>query len=459
GSTNYLGVAYDASMSGKSALDTLLDTAKLQCSTVTHTRASDTTKLETIICSTYAKERYTAKLTNLTLKQYRQVDKVFNQFLRTTTKNLHGFPEDLLYLSWKYGGLNIQRFSDASHLDKYQILLSALQAVGPHHYAAEAHLARAARSMQVDLVEGQGVTLLPPCNKRQRRWINSLLEWLAEAGIYLSRHGTRGAALGRDQPIVDFLPDGPGFHKTLSGLAKYGLTTLSDLASLDSESWLLPVELEWLRVHLPVYDPSCSTPSLRIGQFWQRPRDYTKDNLLVHEIVSWDLETVLAYRWTHPNSLRTWSFVRDAQPVRLTYDDLFPSSATASGHSRISMVVKAGSKGVSDFPRLQMPPSTATVAAVAPPSWKLWVHNHLRQQDGYLPAFYTDGAYKEHCSVASILHPRDTLRESTAAMIIKDNSSSWKFSSSQSWQAGAPMRVQVRVLGKVRSPFLPTEKN
>jgi hypothetical protein len=54
-----------------------------------------------VICSTYAKERYTGKLTNLSLKQYRQVDKIFNNFLRTTTKNLRGFPEDLLYLSWK----------------------------------------------------------------------------------------------------------------------------------------------------------------------------------------------------------------------------------------------------------------------------------------------------------------------------------------------------------------------
>jgi hypothetical protein len=202
GSTNYLGVEYNASMSGKAAFDTLINTAKLQCSTVTHTRASDTTKLQTVICSTYAKERYTAKLSNLTLNQYRQVDKVFNKFLRTTTKNLHGFPEDLLYLSWKYGGLDIQRFSDATQLDKYQILLSALQAVGPHHHAAEVHLSRAARSMQVDMVEGQGVTLLPPSNKRQRRWINSLLEWLAEAGIHLSRHGVRGTALGGEQPIV-----------------------------------------------------------------------------------------------------------------------------------------------------------------------------------------------------------------------------------------------------------------
>jgi hypothetical protein len=427
GSTNYLGVAYDASMSGKTALNTLLDTAKLQCSTVTHTRASDTTKLETVICSTYAKERYTAKLTNLTLKQYRQVDKIFNKFLRTTTKNLHGFPEDLLYLSVKYGGLDIQRFSDATQLDKYQILLSALQAVGPHHHAAEAHLARAARGIQIDMVEGQGVTLHYSGNKRQRRWINSLLEWLEEAGIHLSRHGVRGSALGGDQPIVDYLSEGPGPRDACKGLAKYGLTTLSDLSSLDSETWLLPEELAWLRPLLPTYSKAFASPSLRIGQFWQRPRNLSKDSLLIHEIVSWDMEMILVYRWTHPSPKCSWVYVRDSEPSKLTYDDLFPTSADAGTvHTRVAMVKKSPIKGTSDFPREQAAPHTTPIVPTPPPGWKTWVQGHLESQVGYSAAFYTDGSYKEQGSVASILHPRDTVRDATAAIIIKDNSTHWK---------------------------------
>ena len=90
--------------------------------------------------------------------------------------------------------------------------------------------------MQVDMVDGQGVTLRLPCSQRQRRWINSLLEWLTEAGIHLSRHGVRGAVLGGDQPILDYLPEGPDLRTILTGLAEYGLSTLSDLASLDSGS-------------------------------------------------------------------------------------------------------------------------------------------------------------------------------------------------------------------------------
>jgi len=83
-------------------------------------------------------------------------------------------------------------------------------------------------------------------------------------------------------------------------------------------------------------------------------------------------------------------------------------------------------KGTSDLPRVQVAPSTAAIVAAASPTWKTWVHDHLTRQEGYSPAFYTDGAYKEQCSVASILHPRVTVRDSAAAMIIKDNSISWK---------------------------------
>jgi hypothetical protein len=86
------------------------------------------------------------------------------------------------------------------------------------------------------LVEGQGVTIHTAGNKRQRRWINSLLEWLEEAGIHLSRHGIRGVALGGDQPIVDYLPEGLDPRDARKGLAKHGLTTLSDLSSIEHET-------------------------------------------------------------------------------------------------------------------------------------------------------------------------------------------------------------------------------
>ena len=87
---------------------------------------------------------------------------------------------------------------------------------------------------------------------------------------------------------------------------------------------------------------------------------------------------------------------------------------------------KSDAKGTSDLLRVQVAPSTAAAVATASPTWKTWVHDHLLRQEGYCPAFYTDGSYKENCNVESILHPRDTVREAAAAMIIKDNSTSWR---------------------------------
>ena len=221
---------------------------------------------------------------------------------------------------------------------------------------------------------------------------------------------------------MDYLPEGQDARDARKGLAKHGLTTLSDLSSIEHETWVLSVEIEWLRPLLPTYSNTFASPSLRIGQFWQRPRTLSKDSLLIHEVVSWDADSVLVYRWTHPNPRHTWSYIRDSDPVRLTFHDLFPTLPDAgSRHTRVSMVMKPNqrTKGTSDFPRVQAAPHTTPLVSTSSPNWKSWVHGHLADQEGYSPAFYTDGSYSEQSSIQSMIHPRDTVRESTAAVIIR----------------------------------------
>ena len=129
---------------------------------------------------------------------------------------------------------------------------------------------------------------------------------------------------------------------------------------------------------------------------------------------------------TKISGITFWEAVGDAIPIRLTYDHLFPSSYDASSkHMRVSIVKKSEVKGTSDLLLVQVATSTAAAVKTASPTWKTWVHNQLQRQEGYSPAFYMDGAYKEQCNVASILHPRDTVREAAAAIIIKDNSPTW----------------------------------
>ena len=426
GSTSYLGVAYDASNSGKTALVTLLSIAKQTCNTVVHTRASDTTKLETVICSPYAKARYIAKLSNLSLSQLRRVDKVFNRFLNTATKNMHGFPSELLYLSWKYGGLGLPRFSDTVQLDKYQILLSALQSTSPQHHAAQSHLHRAVRMMQGNLLPGQGVTIRPHSNKQCHRWLDSLTRWLSEAGIYLSRHGARTTDLKGDQPIYDYLPYTPEYHPLRLLLKQYGLHVLDDINATDTTSWTLPEPLETIRPLLPTHHPLSDEhrPALRIGQFWQFPRSHTTGSTMIHEIVSWDDPLITVYKWTRERPEKPRTYIRADSTTTLMYDDLFPDDTL---HTRITLLRGPNSKiGKMILPRTHASPQTDPINPPPTPQWLTWLRDQVTSTPTYLPAIYTDGSHSTSHSLSSILQPSSAIVTAAAAVVIKDNSPDWK---------------------------------
>ena len=59
---------------------------------------------------------------------------------------------------------------------------------------------------QGDLLPGQGVTILPHSHKQRHRWLDSLTQWLSEAGMNISRQGARETDLKGDQLIYDYLP-------------------------------------------------------------------------------------------------------------------------------------------------------------------------------------------------------------------------------------------------------------
>ena len=421
GSTNYLGVAYDADNSGKTPLASILSTVKTACSITANVNASDTTKRETILCSTLAKGRYTGKLTNLTLSQYRTVDKVFNQFHRNTTKNLHGFPADLLYLSWKYGGLDLPRFSEAVQLDKYQMLLSALQATGSIHNAAQAHLHRAVRNVQGDLIQGQGVTIRHVPTKSQHRWIDSLTQYLQEAGIFLSRHGTKGTELNGDQPIYDFIPTGPQHRTICNHLRRYGLHVLDDIDATDATDWILPPKLHTIRHLLPDYQDKrrLLNPSLRIGQCWK-----SQLSTNINEVVSWNDHLITVYVWSKHTTRSNSTYARSDNAITLTYDDMFP---TDCAHTRVSILADRGSTtGSSCVPRIHPAPHTDPIPPSSQPAWLQWVHDNMSCLQSYEPAFYTDGAYKDPNTLNSIFQPTTSIPKAAAAVVIKDNSASWR---------------------------------
>ena len=183
-------------------------------------------------------------------------------------------------------------FSDAVQFDKYRIILSSLLARGPQRHAVEAHLNRALRSMQVSLLESQGITLEHRSTQKLHRWVNSLLEWSAKSGINNSRKGSRATALGCDQPIFDFLQRDNLLSARRCVLGRYGLHVINDLDFSNTLEWVLPRDLECLREFLPALTTNNTNTSLRIGQFWRRLYSDSQKSHFIYLIVSWTTEAV-----------------------------------------------------------------------------------------------------------------------------------------------------------------------
>ena len=130
GCLTYLGGLYDLKRRDSTALQEIKDIAVTHCAEVGATRASSVTKLACASLTTVNKVRYKAKLTSATLEELREVDRVFYKFHKSVSKNMSGFPYDLMYLPSQLGGVGIQRFSDQVQQDKLGMLLQGLVSGG-----------------------------------------------------------------------------------------------------------------------------------------------------------------------------------------------------------------------------------------------------------------------------------------------------------------------------------------
>ena len=118
GCLTYLGGLYDLKRRDITALKEIKDVAITHCAEVGATRASAVTKSACAALTTFNKVRYKAKLTSATLDELRDVDKIFYKFHKSVSKNMAGFPYDLMYLPSQVGGVGISRFSDQVQMDK-----------------------------------------------------------------------------------------------------------------------------------------------------------------------------------------------------------------------------------------------------------------------------------------------------------------------------------------------------
>ena len=188
--TEYLGVKYDTDNSGSTALREMLSMASKVCNIIRHTTASVESKMLVAIMSTYAKIKYQAKMCGLTLQEYQELDKPFHKLFTEITKNLHGYPKELLHSPTLYGGLGVPRLSDLIQEDKLGMLYRTLHGSPQLEDTAISLLQNLALDCGQDWTHDKGGVLTELKHTRKHYWLRSTAEWLAQAGVYVCRAAT-----------------------------------------------------------------------------------------------------------------------------------------------------------------------------------------------------------------------------------------------------------------------------
>ena len=92
GASNYLGGIYDLDYSGAAAKAEMMKITRASCAAIQAAKASPLTKLMVSTVSVMRKIVYKGALTSPPLKDYEDIDAVFNNMYLTVTKNTKIFP-------------------------------------------------------------------------------------------------------------------------------------------------------------------------------------------------------------------------------------------------------------------------------------------------------------------------------------------------------------------------------
>ena len=343
-STEYLGGIYDVVNNGKSTLKMIRDTAMHHCNAIIHSSVPAASKLMVATASTLAKVRYKAALSVLSLSDLRGVDRCFSNLFRDATKNMMGFPTALIYLTRKYGGLGIKRFSDEVQIDKLSKIFSSLRSTSLHAQATAGILNRAARLSGLNPLPGQPVVIHPRAHTRktQRLFTDSLVEWLDEGGVRLCRHGHIGPVT-LQTPIHSL----PGVTADLAQhCASLSVHILGDILEYDARSglrWYTQAPFTDLAPFLPTTVPHEHTP-LQIGQYWKL-ESHVDANLRNGNIVriNGQSETGISVtKWYIPDGSKPYTALATHKHFTVPHDRLFSGRfATRVTGSRSARAVRA----------------------------------------------------------------------------------------------------------------------
>ena len=423
GCLTYLGGLYDLKRRDSTALQEIKEVAVTHCAEVGATRASSVTKVACASLTTVNKVRYKAKLTSASLDELRGVDKIFYKFHKSVSKNMAGFPCDLMYLPSTVGGVGISRFSDQVQMDKLGMLLQGIASGGDLAAAAEGLIHRASRHTDSAIPAGYAMQI--HSKKRKRYWTRSVLEWLEEAHLTLCRGGRRSRADELQAPIIQCFPslttDQAGILNRLNIKHIGDLVAVSDNGT---RSWFIPPQASWLASLVPPTPPQDDSYLLWPGQTWLISNN-AEDVDNVAEIVDILSDSnIRIRRWLRDSQGQTSYTAGAYEHCRLS--QLFEPTALRA--VRVNLSRTGRQTGTVESHRSTCVPRVSLAHAEHIPDWATQVVDWIAKAPaGFVPCIHTDGSYNEgSLSLASIFDDAHKTISATAGLIIMHDGPDWR---------------------------------
>ena len=123
GTFKHLGVVHDLIGDGRSQFEELLVHVRMSCDSLARSRLTADTKWNALYSKVYNRILYSMRLAPWPLQWYEELERPISALLRSMTGNLPSFPQHLLYLPKRLGGLGFKSLVDLSHERK--LLLQA----------------------------------------------------------------------------------------------------------------------------------------------------------------------------------------------------------------------------------------------------------------------------------------------------------------------------------------------
>ena len=433
GSSIYLGGIYDLDNSYSSAMDHMIEVAKLHCDAIKHRHFSADCKILVATTSTVNKLRYTWETSSLDHDRAQRIDVILDGCYVQATKNMQSHPRKLLHIPRYLGGLGIIHFSAVGEGGKLQKLFGCMRSQQKHGLAARGILSRLCRKMGIHASPGQQIVITERAEARNEinLYGDSIRQWLLSHNLYLCRHGTTSGLddVSTMLPSI-LLPDVSALRTTCHNMQLFNISDLTEESSTGRQWWSSPSLPEELKAILPANAPQ-GQPPLLVGQYWKlevgvrhlhqtivRPGDVVRiDGKLGDDVICQLYQYHITARGTRAKLVPGY--------IRLKTADLFHAPFAV----RCILQLATSDYYEIQYERRQRAPAWFSTGDCQPPQWISWVKSQLSTVSPimqYVPRPYTDGAFKCMASIEGYFRPHQAQRLATAAIIIKDDTPQWK---------------------------------